>query len=271
MFEPPVDPAGAADGASSPRRPDTDDAPQIIAHRGYSARAPENTIAALEAAIEAGARALEFDLHTAACGTPVLFHDPHLGRTTNGVGPLRRRTLQQLQALDAGSWFSEAFAGERIPSLGEALDAVAGRVDALYPEVKGYRELEDLDRMARIVEDAGLTAHTTFIAMDYAVLDRIRGRLPNGEIGYIVEKPERFDEALERAVAAGRAILDLDARIALARPETVRRARDAGLDVAVWTVDDPGDATRLWDLGVTRFTTNEVERLLAWAGELRPS
>jgi glycerophosphoryl diester phosphodiesterase len=79
---------------------------EIIAHRGYSGRAPENTLAALEAAVAAGADAVEFDLHTAACGTPVLFHDGMLSRTTNGVGPVRRRTLEQLKTLDAGKWFA---------------------------------------------------------------------------------------------------------------------------------------------------------------------
>src|SRR3990170_1715594 len=118
---------------------------QIIAHRGYSARAPENTLAALEAAVAAGADAVEFDLHTAACGTPVLFHDAMLSRTTNGVGPLRRRTLDQLKALDAGKWFSPDFAGERIPSFEETLRALKGRTGTIYAEVKGFRELEDTD------------------------------------------------------------------------------------------------------------------------------
>ena len=74
---------------------------EIIGHRGYAAAAPENTLASLEAALTAGARAVEFDLHVASCGTPVLFHDVNLGRTTNGVGPVRRLTLGQLQAMDA--------------------------------------------------------------------------------------------------------------------------------------------------------------------------
>ena len=76
--------------------------------------APENTLRALEAAVEAGADGVEFDVQTAACGTPVLFHDDMLGRTTNGVGPLRRRPLAHLKARDAGSWFGKEFTGEKI-------------------------------------------------------------------------------------------------------------------------------------------------------------
>ena len=78
-----------------------DGSAEVIAHRGYSSRAPENTLAAIDLAIEAGADAIEFDVHTAGDGNPVLFHDPMLGRTTNGVGPVRRRTIEQLKNLDA--------------------------------------------------------------------------------------------------------------------------------------------------------------------------
>ncbi len=240
--------------------------PEIIGHRGYAAAAPENTLASLEAALAAGARAVEFDLHVASCGTPVLFHDVNLGRTTNGVGPVRRRTLGQLQAMDAGKWFSPEFAGEKVPSLTEALDALGGRVDRIYPEVKGFRELEDLDRMVRLVRESGLGDITTFISLDWNILDRIRSQDPGLGIGFIIDTADRFDDGLERATNDSNAILDLSHLLALEDPSTVGRAKDAGIDVAVWTVNEPEEATRLAEAGVTRFTTDQVERLLAWAG-----
>ena len=238
---------------------------EIIAHRGYSSTAPENTLAAVRAAIAAGADAIEWDLHVASCGTPVLFHDVHLGRTTNGVGPIRRRTLGQLKALDAGSWFSSEFAGESIPSLAEALDLVAESGARLYPEVKGYRELEDLDRMVRIVAERDLIGRTTFISMDYGVIDRIAGQSEAVGVGYIVEEASRFDDALERARAAGsRGMIDFDWRVAVADPSLVTRARDAGVELAVWTVDTAEDADRVLGAGIDRLTTNRVTDLLAW-------
>jgi glycerophosphoryl diester phosphodiesterase len=237
---------------------------EIIAHRGYSARAPENTLAAIEAALRAGADAVEWDVHVAACGTPVLIHDATLGRTTNGVGPVRRRTLAQLQALDAGSWFGPDFAGERVPSLAQALDRVKGRVGRIYTEVKGYRELEDLDRMVRVTRDADLLYDTVFISIDWGIVERIAGQDDTVGIGYIVDKRERFDEALERASASARAVLDLDHRLVLDEPALVEGARARGVEVAVWTVDDPAEADRLVRAGVTRLTTNEVERMLRW-------
>lgn len=237
---------------------------EIIAHRGYSARAPENTLTAVRAALEAGADSVEFDVHTAADGTPVLIHDANLGRTTNGVGPVRRRTLGQLRKLDAGAWFSPEFRGERIPTLAEGLEEVRGRVTRVYPEVKGYRELEDLDRMVRITRELEMLERTTFISMDWRIVERIHGRSETGTVGYIVTEAARFPEALDRAIVRGRAILDLDARLVLEDPGLVNDAHREGIPTAVWTVNDPATADRLAAAGVVRYTTDEVETLGAW-------
>lgn len=237
---------------------------EIIAHRGYSTRAPENTLAAVEIAIRAGADAIEWDVHVAACGTPVLFHDANLSRTTNGVGPIRSHTLVQLQMLDAGRWFGAGFAGEKIPSLADALELTKGRVRRVYTEIKGFRELEDLYRMVDIVREADRTIDHVFISLDWAILDHIAERDPTARIGYIVDLPERCDEALERATSNNRSLIDFDYRLMIDRAELVKRATDQGVAVAVWTVDDSAEAQILRDAGVTRFTTNQVEALLAW-------
>ncbi|HEX9887577.1 MAG TPA: glycerophosphodiester phosphodiesterase, partial [Longimicrobiales bacterium] len=245
----------------------SDSAPrkEIIGHRGYAGRAPENTLASLTAAIEAGADAVEFDIQTASCGTPVLLHDANLGRTTNGVGPVRRRALGQLKKLDAGKWFAPEFEGEEIPSMAQALAALEGRVPRVYAEIKGYRELEDLDRMVTITDAAGMLDTVIFISMDWRMLERVAGRDERVRIGYIVDEAERFAEALDRAVLKeGRALLDFDARLVLADPDLVRATYREGIDVVVWTVNDPADAERLAGAGVYRFTTDEVEALLTW-------
>ena len=238
---------------------------EIIAHRGFSEMAPENTLAAVEAAWKAGADAVEFDLHTAADGTPVLFHDEMLSRTTNGVGPLRRRTFTQLASLDAGGWFSDAYQGESIPSLEQALEACRDHPGRIYAEVKGFRELEDLDRMVRITREAGMLDRVVFIAMNWTLLDRMRSQERGLDIGYVVDGADEADEALERATGDPRALVDFRADLLLDDPSLARRTLEAGVDVAVWTVDDPAEATRLAELGVRRFTTNRVTKLLRWA------
>jgi glycerophosphoryl diester phosphodiesterase len=242
--------------------------PEIIAHRGYSARAPENTLSALEAALRAGADALEFDVQTAACGTPVLFHDATLGRTTNGVGPLRRRPLAQLKALDAGGWFSPAFAGEAIPTQMEALALLKGRVRRVYQDVKGYREMEDLDRIAKLTRDAGMAEATVFVSSDWIVLDRLRRVAPEIRRGYTVETAAALPEALDRALVDEGSLLSVEIGVALAEPERVQAALEGGGEVMAWTVDDPEVARKALQLGISRIFSNQVDSLLAWQAGL---
>lgn len=241
---------------------------EIIAHRGYSARAPENTLAALEAALKAGADAVEFDVSTAACGTPVLFHDPMLSRTTNGVGPLRRRTLEQLKTLDAGKWFSPDFAGTRIPTFDESLRALKGRVGRVYAEVKGFRELEDTDRMVRLARDAGMLGEVVFISLNWTLLDRMRSQEPGLSIGYVVDQEAEYKEAVQRCSGDTAAMVHVRSDLLAAAPSVLGRLRDQGTEVAVWTVDDPAEAPRLLAMGVGRITTNQVGALLEWKRSL---
>ena len=99
-----------------------------IAHRGDSSRAPENTLAAFEAGVEAGASAVELDLRCTADGHVVVMHDESVDRTTDGTGQLEQLTLEQVRKLDAGGWFDERFAGEGVPTLAEVFDRMVDRV-----------------------------------------------------------------------------------------------------------------------------------------------
>jgi glycerophosphoryl diester phosphodiesterase len=237
---------------------------EIVAHRGFSELAPENTVAALELALQAGADAVEFDLHTSADGTPVLLHDDTLERTTDGYGPVATLSLETLRDLDAGSWFSRDFAGEPVPPLAEALEAIGDRVGRVYAEVKGSRDPDDVRTMVDVVHDAGLSERTVFISMDWDALDRIRAHDAHALVGYIVEDVGRAGEAYERAAGDERALLDFDCRILLSDPPLAARAVGAGIALATWTVNAVDDAERLLEMGVPRITTNRVSLLKAW-------
>lgn len=237
---------------------------EIIAHRGYSARAPENTLAAIARAIEAGADAVEWDVHLAACGTPVVIHDDTLERTSDGKGAVRARTVAQLRQLDFGRWFGPEFAGERIATLADALALTRGRVRRVYTEIKAGADADEVDRIVDIVREADRIEDNVFISFDWDALDRIAGREARAQLGFILDERARFEPALERAAADDRSILDLDCRLVLRHPDLARRALDRAVALAVWTVNEPAQATRLRDAGVTRFTTNRVEELLAW-------
>jgi glycerophosphoryl diester phosphodiesterase len=237
---------------------------EIIAHRGYSARAPENTLSAVEAAIASGADAVEFDLHVTADGVPVLFHDEDLNRTSTGTGPLRAQSLARLAELDAGSWFGDAFAGERIPTFDLALARVRGRVGRVYPEVKHYGGFADLARMVESVSASALLESTVFISMDWTALERMRSLQPELNVGYIVEKASRGRGAIDLAEGDPHALVDFDHRLLLADPALTDLAHARGVELAVWTVDDAVVADKLLALGVRRITTNRVSDLLAW-------
>src|SRR5690625_6609337 len=96
--------------------------PLIIAHRGASGNAPENTLAAFQLAVEEGADGIELDVHLSKDGELVVIHDDTLDRTTNGTGRVQDKDLDELKTYDAGSWFDSKFASERIPLLQEVID-----------------------------------------------------------------------------------------------------------------------------------------------------
>lgn len=239
---------------------------EVIAHRGFSARAPENTIAAVRAALTAGADAVEWDMHVAACGTPVVFHDDTLDRTTDGSGAVADWTFRALQERDAGSWFDPAFAGEPIPSFVQALEVTRAAGVTVYPEVKGFGHPEDLDRMARTAREMGMAERTVFISLDFDAVDRLSRS--HEHVGYVVARTADISDALARASRLDPpALLDLDYRLLLEDPGLVQRIRGEGSDVAVWTVDRIEDARALDEIGVRRITTNRVASVVKWRAE----
>lgn len=130
---------------------------QVIAHRGASAAAPENTLAAFQRAIDLGAHWFELDCSLTADGEVVAIHDDTVDRTTSGSGQVDEMTLAELKQFDAGSWFDPSFAAERIPTLGEALECAGDRIGV-------YIEIKDSD------DDGALTADLLGLAHEHRTL-----------------------------------------------------------------------------------------------------
>ncbi|MEX2528323.1 MAG: glycerophosphodiester phosphodiesterase family protein [Gemmatimonadota bacterium] len=242
--------------------------PEIIAHRGFSALAPENTLASMERAIEAGAEGLEWDVRIAACGTPVAIHDARLDRTSNGKGEVGRTSWDVLAELDAGSWFSPTYAGEPIPTLAQILARIRRWTGRGYPEIKAWNDRADLHHMVSMVREAGLGDRITFISMEVEALREIRAVAPHVEVAPVVDSRRGFASGLQAALELAPAFLDVDHRILAAHPALAEEALDAGVELGVWTVNQPREAEALWAQGVTRFTTNEVAVLNRWAQSL---
>jgi glycerophosphoryl diester phosphodiesterase len=239
--------------------------PEIIGHRGYAARFPENTLPALEGALATGCRSLEWDVHVSADGVPVLFHDDTLERTTDGVGLLRDHSLARLRELDAGDWFDPDFRETRIPTLEEALESLVGRVDRIYPEVKRAGGSEGLETIVRILGDSPLHPRTILISLDLELLPRIRAMDPDLTLGWVVDREEDVEPSARAVLADGNAVLDPDRRLLLADPERTRELVARGVPLVTWTVDDPDEAEALREMGVLRVTTNRVGELMAWS------
>ncbi|HAZ47252.1 MAG TPA: glycerophosphodiester phosphodiesterase [Cyanobacteria bacterium UBA11369] len=233
---------------------------EIIAHRGYSAIAPENTLAAFAAAHAHQANSIEFDVQLSSEGIPVIIHDPTLERTTNGSGFVREKTLEQLKALDAGAWFNPQFSGERIPSLSEALKAMEDLDRFVYPEVKGGENWtdSDVDNFVQILIEAGWEDRCIVACFNEQFLQRVRERSPQIILGFLVPSASKFTEKLPLAAADGNAIMLSQYNALLKNPSLIETSRNQGIDVGVWTVDSHEDLQNLIEIGVKRIVTNSL-------------
>lgn len=239
---------------------------EIIAHRGYSARAPENTLAAMDLAMEHGVPALEFDVHATRDGIPVVIHDSTLDRTTDRSGRVAAFDYADLRNADAGRWFATEFTGEPIPTLADVLRLANNRVNRVYVELKpGAFSTPQLERLVHELVEQGFADRCVLMSFDWALLDAIRTFDVPVTIAFLADDRAAFLEALNRAANDGDALVDCNYRILLANPGLAERARAMGIPLAVYTVNDAITASRLEQLGVRRITTNEVGALLRWA------
>lgn len=238
---------------------------EIIGHRGDPIRAPENTLPAVQFATSAGVPSVEWDVRVTACGTPVLIHDATVDRTTSGTGRVDELTIQDLASLDAGSWFGEAFAGVRIPTLASALSLAREANVGVYCEVKALREPEDAGRILRCLQGEDMLERTVVISLDLEIVREFRRRDPTLWLGPVPDTEAALARARPWVEADRRAILDAGADLLLADPARTRSMVDGGTRLVTWTVDRESTARALVELGVTRLTTNRVREMLAWA------
>ncbi len=224
------------------------------AHRGASGHAPENTLAALKLAVALGADMAEIDVQQTADGQLVLFHDETLERTSTGTGLLAERTLTELRVLDAGSWFSQHCAGEKIPTLVEAISAVRGCL-SLNIELKADSSAPGmLDRLLATIADQDFADHCVVTSFDHALIDDLVSREPDFATGYIVGREGLPVDAFRSKVD----VLSLEK--SLIEEAELEFATAAGKAVHAWTVNDAEEMSRLVALGVGGVITNYPDR-----------
>lgn len=239
--------------------------PRNFAHRGASGRAPENTLLAFRYAFELGADAIECDVQLSADGFPVILHDATLDRTTNGRGPVAARSLEELRRLDAG-------AGERIPTLQEVLDLCreAGKLVNLEVKADSLAEAQAIARVVGQALEQGQHHERALVSSFWlpgvAALKQayptIRTATLHGGLRW------RFLSMLRAAQECGANAIHPQS--ALVSRGLVEAAHAAGLEVNVWTVDQPKTMQRLLSWGVDGIMTNYPEvlrRVLLIPGE----
>lgn len=234
----------------------------LIAHRGYSGLAPENTLAAFDLALARGFPQLELDAQLTRDGVPVVIHDPLLDRTTTGSGPLRAQTLAEVQALSAGAWFGVDFAAERVPTLEVVLARYAGRA-RLHLELKS-EEQELAAAVAELVHrhgwgpgaDADAVPGLTVTSFHVEQLYRSRRLLPTVAHGWLLGRITDAD--IELAATLG--LAEICPRAATLSGEAVASAVVRGLRVRAWGVRDEADIRTALAAGAAGATVNWPER-----------
>jgi glycerophosphoryl diester phosphodiesterase len=265
--------------------------PLVIAHRGYSCAAPENTLAAFEAALRAGADLLELDVRLDADGVPVILHDDTLDRTTDARGAVGTLTSEAVRAADAGAWFAPVFAGQRVPTLREVVDLVTRFPQAgLLVEFKGAWSRADVSAAVRSMRSAGVAGRSIVQSYERSTVAALRDVAPDVRRALLVLHPgppmdgDDLEHSLREVARnpftalstvsgvareeARRAVAELGvvavnpyAGSLVASPHVISEYHQAGVATYPYTVDEP----RLWsDLlrhGVDGIITNDPGRL----------
>jgi len=234
---------------------------RIIAHRGASHDAPENTLGACHLAWRQHADAVEVDVHLSRDGRLAVIHDDNTRRTARVNRKVVRQTMAQLHKLDAGRWKGERWSREKVPALDEVLACVPeGR--RLFVEIKC--RANTAPELKRVFDGANLPpAQVILIGFSLPVMALLKRAFPNIEICWLAElrrhwRTRRYPDAeklIQKVTVAGLDGLDLKANRSIT-PEFVKKIHAAGLKLYVWTVDSPTDAKKLADAGVDGITTN---------------
>jgi len=237
----------------------------VIAHRGDSRVAPENTLPAFASAVRLGVDMVELDYLHSADSVPVAFHDETLDRLTDAPArwggeriPLQSKTLAELKTLDAGRWFAPQFAGTRIPTLSEAIDTILAGSLPLIERKDG-----DAATFVQLVNQKGCLGRLAVMAFDWDYLAECRRLSPQLTLGALGEK-ELTARQLDEIVALGASFVGWNNEH-LTKPY-IDMIHERGLKAWVWTVDDPRRAEQLIDFGINAITSNvpaEIKKVVA--------
>lgn len=221
----------------------------IIAHRGAAGKAPENTMASIKMALEDKTDWVEIDVQETVDGHVVVIHDSDFMKLSEVDLKVWDGTLEQIQAIDVGSWFGPDFSKERVPTLADVLKASKGQAKVVI-ELKYYGHDQQLEqRVIDIVEQTGMVDDTSIMSLKYEGVEKIRKLRPDWKTGL-----------LSAQVLGDMGKLDVDflaVNMAMAKPAFIRSNQAAGKRVFVWTVNDKMSMFQMMSLGVDGIITDE--------------
>ncbi|MGM8365069.1 glycerophosphodiester phosphodiesterase [Virgibacillus sp. W0181] len=231
---------------------------KIIAHRGASHEAPENTLPAFQLAYEIGAEGIETDVHLTKDGVPVLMHDEHLKRTTDGIGYIKDYTLEELKIFDAGSWFSDQYAGTKILSLEEFLLWVRHKNLLVNIELKNnkidYCYIENI--ICEMVNHFQVQNRTTLSSFNPKSVMRLKQIDPKMEIALLTSKGKR--SLINYAKRLGADALHIKYR--LVSEKFIKQCQKHKMPVRVYTVNKMAHMQKCFQYGCDGIFTDVPKR-----------
>ena len=231
----------------------------VIAHRGASGHAPENTLAAFRKAVAMGAAFIETDLQLSRDAHFVAVHDNTVNRTTNGRGSVHDLSLAELRQLDAGSWFGSEFAGERIPTLEEILQFSKKNDVVFYLEMKPSGSWGGEHAVIAALRESGEIPRAVVISFDASMVLNVHKIEPTVMTGLLYDG--QLANPVEKAVEIG--ARQLAVRGDLVTPALLEQARKKDLQVVCWTINQPAHMRLLIEAGVHGIMSDYPDRLVA--------
>jgi len=249
------------------------EAPYIVAHRGISAKAPENTIAAFRLAVETpGIDIIELDVRLSRDEEVIVLHDRTLQRTTTGNGAARNYTLAELKQFDAGSWFHPRFSAERIPTLHEVFQTVQDtrwvdieiKSDFLHREAPGFLER----RVLETVKEVGVADRVMYSSFDHRQMANIKRMEPRAITGVIYNVYRDLGRLPSKLTGRVGASLFVCAKHELTRA-MIRDAHEHGIPLCIYTLNSVADVQKILSVGIQGIISDNADDIVRIVKQFR--
>jgi len=240
----------------------------IVAHRGSSGTAPENTLAAFREAIDAGANMIEADVQVTSDREIVVFHDKGLSRTTDGVGFTKNQNLSDIKNLDAGSWFDKKFSGERVPLLSEVLDLIQNKayLNIEIKNVKNNHYLENLKKILNILIYYNYLDKVLISSFYYDSIKFIKNKHPEVATAAIkIPKDNRLPSEIAREINCDAFVCSLSE----INNDISIDATENNIYLGVYSIDSKEDLMKVLKLKIKAIVTNYPEKIIMELNNLK--